>query len=180
MYPIPQPPPSYDALLDSLKDIRTRKGQIEFSEEAMSWYVQWYATTRQRIAEEEKMAGYHERKPDHMIRLGMIIAIAEKSTFIETRHVLQASRILHYLEKEMLYTFKWLGMKPIGQDQERVLRTIKSSGGRITHSELLRKLIYFMNAIQFKNAIDTLKQSNMIGEHATPQEVTYWLVEENQ
>jgi len=176
-YPIPEPPPSYDQLLAELKEIRTLiKGEMKFTPDAMDWYVQWYATTRKGIPEDEKMAGYHERKPDHIIRVAMIMSAAEHKTTISLDHVLTASRILAFLEAEMLYTFKWLGMRPIGQDQERIMRTMKAFGGEISHAELLRKLIYFMNAMQFKNSMQTLKESNMVAEKGVPPDVTYILI----
>lgn len=176
-YPIPEPPPSYDLLLQDLKKIRSTKGVIVFTPDAFDWYVQWYAASRKNIPEDEKMAGYHERKPDHMIRIAMIMAVAAGRLVLTQEDILRSSRILYFLEKEMLYTFKWLGMRPIGQDQERVVRTIKAAGGTIEHGDLLRKLIYFMNAPQFKNSIDTLKQSNVVKELVTPTEVTYSLVD---
>ena len=79
----------------------------------------------------------------------------------------------------MLSTFKWMGMRPIGLDAERVVRTLRASGGRLEHSVLLRKLIYFVNAPQFKNAIDTLVQSGLIKEHLTTNEHWYELTEES-
>ena len=162
-FPIPEPPPKYDALLEDLKSIRLNlAGQVGFTPGALTWYTQWYAATRKNVPEDEKMAGYHERKPDHMIRLALILAAAERVMTITEEHVIRASRILHFLEKEMLSTFKWLGMKPAGQDQERLMRTLRAMGGRAEHSELLRKVIYFMNALQFKQAITTLIESNVV------------------
>jgi hypothetical protein len=176
-YPIPEPPPNYDALLEALREIRVLSiGEFKLSEEAMEWYSQWYATTRRDVPEDEKMAGYHERKPDHMIRLAMIIAAAERRDEIDQPDILQASRLLAYIEAEMLYTFKWLGMKPIGQDQERIIRTLKAFGGEMEHADILRKLIYFMNAIQFKNSMETLTQSGIVKTTVTPQAITYKLI----
>jgi hypothetical protein len=175
-YPIPEPPPNYDSLVASLKEIRLlTRGEMKFTPEAMDWYVQWYATTRKDIPEDEKMGGYHERKPDHIIRIAMIMAAAEGKLTMTYHHVVNASRILNFLEEEMLYTFKWLGMRPIGQDQERIIRTLKSAGGKMSRQELLRKLIYFMNAMQFNNSMTTLKESAIVIERGVPPDVTYIL-----
>lgn len=177
-YPIPAPPPNYDSLLEELVELRARlKGEFKITPEALDWYSQWYAASRGDVPEDEKMAGYHERKPDHMIRIAMLIAASQGSLSLNTESMVRASRILAYLEKEMLYTFKWLGMKPIGQDQERVVRTLRAMGGTATHGELLARLLYFMNAPQFKNAIMTLRESNVIREKATPEETRYTLLE---
>jgi len=176
-YPIPEPPPAFDTLVEDLQRIRSITGEAKLTPEGLSWYSQWYAASRKDIPEDEKMAGYHERKPDHILRLAIIMSLSERKTVVDVEQLVRASRILTFLEKEMLYTFKWLGMRPIGQDQERIVRTLKASGGRLQHSELLRKLIYFMNVVQFRNAIETLKQSNVITEHDTPTSHWYALTE---
>jgi hypothetical protein len=106
----------------------------------------------------------------------LIIAAAEERCIIEQEDILQASRLLHYIESEMLYTFKWLGMKPIGQDQERIIRTLKAFGGEMEHADILRKLIYFMNAIQFKNSMETLTQSGIVKTDITQSGITYKLI----
>src|SRR5215471_12651285 len=99
-FPIPEAPPPIEALVQSLEDLRARvKGQMTFSEDALEWYVSWYAASRGDIPEDEKMAGYHESKPDHMIRESMILAASEGRLTVELPDIKRASFILGYLEK---------------------------------------------------------------------------------
>jgi hypothetical protein len=176
-YPIPEPPPALDTLVDALRRIQGLGGEMRLTPEALEWYSTWYAATRKAVPEDEKMAGYHERKPDHLLRLAMVLALAEGKTTMDVEHLMRASHALAFLEGEMLYTFKWLGMRPIGQDQERIVRTLRACGGRMEHGELLRKLIYFMNARQFADAIRTLVESRVVREHLSPQSHYYELTE---
>lgn len=175
-YPIPEPPPRYDALVGELQQITSAaSGEVKLSAEGLGWYTTWYAASRKDLPEDEKMAGYHERKPDHILRLAMVLALSEQRPVIGVEQLVRASRILAFLEEEMLGTFKWLGMKPIGQDQERVVRTLRAAGGKLEHAVLLRKLIYFMNVVQFNNAIRILTESRIIQQHITTQAQYYVL-----
>jgi|SRR5262245_298131 len=163
-YPIPEPPSSNDHLIKELVRLAPYRGQMELQRDALEWYTQWYASTRKAFPEDEKMAGYHERKPDHMLRLGMVLARSERLESIPTRLITQASAILAFLEKEMLETFKWLGIKPAGQDQERILRIIKANE-RIRYEDLAAKLVYFMNARTLQDSLKMLVDGRLVIQH---------------
>jgi hypothetical protein len=175
-FPIPEPPSDSSHLVEGIQRIKGLKGEMKLTPQARLWYDQWYAASRKDVPEDEKMAGYHERKPDHLLRLGMSHALAEMSLELTEERLVRSSRILHFLEDEMLSTFKWLGMKPTGQDQERLVRILRANGGRMTHSELLKKVIFFMNVIQFGNSIKTLTESNVVKEYLSPSKHEYTLV----
>jgi hypothetical protein len=174
-FPIPEAPPDYDALVESLQELRDQTGEIRFSNDGYEWYVTWYAASRGDVPEDPKMAGYHERKPDHLLRLGMILALSERQMLLTREHLTRASRILRFLEDSMLYTFKWLGMKPAGQDSERIIRTLVSLGGKASHATLLKKLFFFMNINQFTVSMNSLVESELVIETITPQGHTYSL-----
>jgi hypothetical protein len=135
--------------------------------EDRQWYEMWYTTNKGNIPEDEKMAGYHERKPDHLLRLSMVLAIAEGKTKVDKEQMIRSGRILKHLEEAMVGTFKWLGIRPIGTLQEKIIRQIKAAGGKMKHSDLLGKMIFYMDAIEFKKAMDTLIQSNTVEKLAT-------------
>src|SRR5262245_25482454 len=90
-YPIPVPPPGHDALVEELQRLKAQQGQIELSAQALSWYSLWYAASRKGIPEDEKMAGYLERKPDHLLRLAMILALSEGVGDLTEEHCLRSS-----------------------------------------------------------------------------------------
>jgi hypothetical protein len=109
----------------------------------------------------------------------MILALSEGKREVDEEQLLRASRALVFLENEMLLTFRWLGMRPIGQDQERIVRTLRAHGGKMEHGDLLRRLIFFMNAPQFANAMRTLIESRVVRQRITPQSHIYELTEED-
>jgi hypothetical protein len=163
-FPIPKPTKRPETLLSFLKDLRkTDLGEIGFdSQDSKRFFDLWYAASKRNIPEDEKMAGYHERKPDHLLKLSMILAISEGRRAVSIADMTMAGKILLFLEASMLTTFKWLGVRPIGVDQERILRIVKANDGVIRTADLLRKLIFYMNAQQFRGALETLEQSGLI------------------
>jgi DNA-binding transcriptional regulator PaaX len=66
----------------------------------------------------------------------------------------------------------------VGEDAEKVLRVIRSAGGWISHSSLVRKMQYTMNAQQLKGVVGTLKESGQLEEQHNKVAHTYRLKEE--
>jgi hypothetical protein len=166
-FPIPKAldPNAQGKLVQGLLDIQpSGPVQVEMTGAAYQWYILWYTAQKKNIPEDSKMAGYHERKPDHMVRLALLLTVSEGRKEIEVDDLITANKILTHLEKEMLVTFKWLGMRPVGADQERIIRTLRSMGGEAERPDLLRKMIFYMNAHQFGLAMDTLLQSKVVRE----------------
>lgn len=163
-YPIPTPNPIPPAMVAFIRDLAKENiGAISFEKpEDRLWYVTWYTGNKSNVPEDSKMAGYHERKPDHMLSMSILLALSEGRSAINTRDMICASKVLTYLEGNMLNTFRWLGVKPVGQNQERLLRIVKANGGHIEYGDLLRKVIFYMDAMEFKRALQTLEESNYI------------------
>jgi len=180
-YPVPKPRPQPSILLNYLKRLRQVQAprQMSFHDsEAAEWFNMWYVGNKGNVPEDEKMAGYHERKPDHLIRLSMILAISSDRWTINREDLVRASLMLSFLEEQMLETFKWLGVRPIGQDQERVLRVLRANGGVLDSSELLRKVLNYMHVGQFNLVMDTLTKAKLVEQMPKPghQESIYRII----
>jgi histone H3/H4 len=179
-FAIPKVQETPDKLIKELAAIRALKevGELSFANQAtLDWYKVWYAQAKSNIPEDEKMAGYHERKPDHLLRMAMLMAMSQGRRTVTKEDLLASLAILQYMEKQMLSTFKWLGVKPIGVDQERILRTLKAHDNRMLAKDLLRTQIFYMNAVQFKLAVETLEQAGMlrVGLDPATKQIVYLL-----
>lgn len=165
-FPIPVPPADNSRIVEHLQRILNNvHGSMDLDAKAENWFTLWYTASRDKIPEDSKMAGYHERKPDHLLRLAMIHQAAQMKTTIDTTALIRCSKQLEYLETNMLETFKWLGVKAVGQDQERLIRAIRSMNNRAEHSELLARMIFFMDVRQFRICIDTLVEAKKLKEN---------------
>lgn len=161
-------------LVARLTAIKKMKGEYKFSPEASEWYIRWYKSRAQHHGEKQ-FAGYFERKPDHIIRLAMTMKAAVSTTdfTISVDDLIHAERVLHWLEIWLPSTFEEMTASASGEDQARILRQLRSAGGKLTHTQLLRKNSARMNADQFRKAIATLREARLVTY--MPKERTYYL-----
>jgi hypothetical protein len=163
-FPIP-PPPNEDIrrkLFRGLIDLSKKRGEVTLSPECLKWYTDWY-NGRKESSAERQFAGYSERKPDHVIRLGLILAASTGDpASLSPKHLQSALRILDWLETLLPGTFEQMGQSMIGEDHGRMLKQIKSRGGTIEHSTWLRLNSNRMDARIFRERIDTMRQAKLI------------------
>jgi hypothetical protein len=181
----PKPPPLNQEikkeLTKRLTKIRMMKGEIKFSPEADAWYDAWYRKSRDLSRGAEKQfSGYYERKPDHMLRIAMILRVSESETvedlLLRPEDLQRALRILNWLEEWLPGAFDQLASSSVGEDQTRILRQLRQANGALEHSSLLRKNSSRLNAEQFRRAIGTLREAKLVEWEATTK--TYLLTPE--
>lgn len=154
-----------EKLKEDLADFKDIKGEVFMDPEAVKWYENWYSGHHRKGFSDEKFAGYHERKPDHLIRMAMIMKVAETGSLTLRVDDLERSvRILDWLENLLPTIFKSVAETSYGAQHQRLLKQIEQAGGQIPHSILLRKNQHILNARQFREAIETLKESECIKE----------------
>lgn len=161
-YPFPTPPGPSDHLVSGLQRMQEVVGEIPLTPDAREWYALWYTASKKNIPEDSKMAGYHERKPDHILKMAMTFCLGDFTNKISTNHLIQSSVILTTVEKDMLLTFKWLGVKDVGIYQERLIRILRSVGGKMPYHLLLSKMIFYMDIVTFRRCLETLEQSHIV------------------
>jgi hypothetical protein len=168
-FPIPPPP---DELLkaklrNGLIALTRARGEVPFytgNADTRAWYEEWYNSKHGAGNEERQFAGYSERKPDHMIRLAMILAASEHGDpqKLNVHHLKQALRILEWLELWLPATFEQLTQSNIGEDHARMLKQVKNHGGTLEHSKWLRLNSNKMDSRMFRERVDTMRQAKLI------------------
>lgn len=168
----PLPPPLDQAvqkkLVDGLLALQRVTGTASFSPQAEKWYIKWY-NDRQQQQVEKQFAGYYERKPDRLIQMAMVLNAAEHpgDLIIGTEVLVQAERILGYLEYYLPAAFEELAQSQVGDDQLRLLKQLRNSPkGELGYSEWLRKNTSKMNSDTFRKAIDTLVAAGLVAKDA--------------
>jgi hypothetical protein len=146
--------------------------------DAEHFYREWYVTKRSEFTDSNKFfAGYFERKPDHMLRLAMILAIADGGDFeLAQGHLQKAVSILNWIERYMPDAFEEMQTQGVGEEHKRIVTYLKKHGGQARHSELLRHVSYRMNARQFNELTTTLRGAGIIEYDAVGK--TYYLTPE--
>jgi len=178
-FAIPEPGKGHEweKLREQLAEMKGIKGEVILAPEARAWYTHWYSKHHRTPTFDPKFAGYHERKPDHLLRVAFLLRIAEARSLTILSHDLErALGILDWMEALLPSVFETVATTPVGAMHQRILQHLKQAGGRMTHSQLLRKNQHAMNARQFREAIETLKDSETIEEIRTATEHAYEII----
>ena len=174
-FPIPGPGEQWEKLREDLLDIIDLKGEVVLDPDAREWYIDWYSKHRKAKPPNDLFAGYYARKPDHLLRMAMLLRIAEsQSQKITTTDFIRTLRILDWLEASLPQVFDTVAGTPTGIIHIRLLQQIKASGGKISHSSWLKQNQFFMNSRDFRLAVDTLKESGCIKESLEPPKHHYY------
>lgn len=180
---LPFPPPE-DAklgedLVKRLLAYHNQDTQFTNSPDGLEWYTAWY----QRIAQERlniddpKLSGYFERKPDHLIRLAMILTVSQGEGNKLTAEVYQqALLILDTLEVPMPDAFVAVGESMMGTNSRRVLKQLQAAGGKLDHSSLLQKNYRHMDKDQFRKCMETLQEASLIEVTKVGRKLIYLLL----
>jgi hypothetical protein len=145
--PVDTPTPLCKEMSDDLTremiQLGQLKGPIESSPETLNWFKNWYANKFYPYkSHDEKRAAYQERKPDHLYRLALIIAISKCHDQIELVDIKESLNILEAIEGDMFHLFGTIERvaSTAGWVMEIVLKRIKRVG-RIMHTDLLRNMV---------------------------------------
>lgn len=167
----------WEKLREDLLELVGVKGEVVLDSSAHAWYEEWYSDHHKRELTDEKSAGYHERKPDHLLRLAFLLRLASaQSLQVMVQDFELALSMLDWMESSLPRVFTSVAATSTGATHQRILRLLENAGGKMNHSVLLRRNQHIMNAREFSIAIDTLKQSGCIIEVRTRSEHHYELV----
>lgn len=163
---VPFPTPSDASLQESLTNdlaaIGERSGGFMISDNAKKWYVDWYGKAKSG-GPHPLLSGFQERKSDHLIRMAMILTLAQKRELILEEDVfLEALRKLNDIEKNLPSVLSHVGANASAQVQEQVLSFIKFKNGKVTHTELMRNFVGRHNNRTILEALAMLRVSKMV------------------
>ena len=162
---------SIELIKEGLRHIEEVYGGFSVSEDGADWYDQFYASNKINRSTDPNMSGYYERKPDHLIKLAMIIAVSEGKDMVLTSDLFERSKFaLDQAEQPMPDAFIDREATPSGQNAARLMSLIKNSGGKIIWSKALRSCYRYMNNQEFRRSVDTLVEAKLIEEYKTRSE----------
>lgn len=171
------PPPLDDksrtSLLRELINIAKFRGMAKLTNDGKEWYEDWYNHRSDRNTEDKQFAGYYERKPDHLLRLAIILGVSSGlSLDLDSATLERALAILDWTESYLPATFDSMAQNAVGEDLSRLMKQIKNKGGQLDHSSWLRMNSNKMNARQFRDNVETLRMAKLI-EYDQAQKMYY-------
>lgn len=134
------------------------------------WYYKQIANTR---AADYRVAGYHARKRNHLLKVAMLLSIAEgDDLMLRPRDLDAAWAILEATEKRMARAFSAVGKNEHASDLERILAAINENGG-MTEKDVYEENYAAGDVQQISRIIQMLVQMGKIRRVASGGEVWY-------
>lgn len=163
----PDPPPPDKELVAKLQRrllaIQKMHGQYKTTPAAKDWFDAWYRARKDTHTDNKQFAGYYERKPDHLFRLAMCLAVTRSNEMVLTVDTMQeALGILDWLELHLPDTFEQMQRTEIGEEQERVLTLFKKNNGEMPWAVLVGRCNKWTNAQRLKGIVESLREANFL------------------
>jgi hypothetical protein len=175
---IPDYAKSNDWFVEGIKEIGRMQGNFSLAPEAEAWYENWY---KNYPKEQDHLAlsHYYERKPDHLIRLGMILAASEGKPMVLTEELFErALALINITEVSMPEAFQRVETTQLGKEHERLLYALRKAGGSMSKSNLLKRIYrYGISSRRLRELTQTLEEAKIISVAMVGKEMVYSLRE---
>lgn len=119
-----------EALQEDLKQIASLQGPFEWSQEGKDYYAKIYDMWQKSPPRDYRIEGYHWRKRIHVLKLAMLLCLAENDNLeLGVQEIKAAEQILTLVERNMPKTFSGVGKYEFTSDLDRMYKEIVASGG---------------------------------------------------
>jgi hypothetical protein len=168
---VPRPKPPADGvderLSTDLVKVRFTAGEAVLTAPADRWYDEEYRRIKNEWPEDERLIPFHERRPDHLLRVGMLLSISENleqrsGVIVRDTHLIQASRILDWIVRYLPGVYAHLGGSQFGTDHERIYSIIYRNGGSIENRELGRRMSKRLDRNGLDNHLETMRLNGVL------------------
>lgn len=160
-------------LLFDLEQIAVVAGAFEWSTDAGEFYDDWYCKYKPPSLE-WWLTGYFERKPTHVVKVAMLLSIAENDDLIiEKRHIIQSIDLLTMTELNMPQAFGGIGRSATSVDTFKILKRIRT-GGRISKTSLGGLTWMHLSSTQLAEVLTTLESAGKIKHDIDKGEIWYY------
>jgi hypothetical protein len=177
---IPRPgnPKLKETLTYELSRIHEVQGELRLDQQTDRAHEIWYSRHKEQAkhVEHELLSTYYQRKPDHVLRVAFCLHLAEHLDLTVCLECFtRAVEILNWTERFLPGLIRTMFKTASGHGADVVLQAIRTGGGVIDHSELLRRLQHRYNGPEVKGIIASLKDSGMIDEHIDKLQHLYYI-----
>ena len=133
----------YDSLVNDINSISMMDGEFKIDEDFFDAYGSWYPMYESNPPfNDDRLSGYIERRPKHMLKLAMILSASRSDSRIMTLDDFKRSdTLLKEIELNMPKVVAGVGRSDIGDIVTRVL-TIIAANGSVLRSDLMRRFYH--------------------------------------
>lgn len=162
-------------LVQDLSLIHSLSGQFRMTRNFMDKWIEWYTETETGppVIKDPKFSAYLGRRPQHIMKLCMILCASRSQDMILEDHDLdRAIGILQSAEINMTKAFTGIGKSPISELLPRIMREI-AVGGKVHMAHLMGKFYQDADKHLMSRALETLESMGFLKIVHTPGEGQY-------
>jgi hypothetical protein len=167
-----------EALVEDLLAISDLYGEISLTEDAEEWFENWYNDLPDEP--DHGLPAFHERKHDHLLKLALVLSVSDNDEMkIYARHLKAALIILDIVEDGIDSAVRYVGATGESVLGEKVLRFLRTRGGQMDHSSLMRLMYkHIKNSDDFRALIDTMIATDKVAQFIDNKKIYYKLTKE--
>jgi len=151
-------------LVDYLRLLTQLRGRFTLTRNAKDLYISWYKPFSQRAEEIIDFTGTAERLHDHILKVAMLLSLAEDvSLIIHRRHIQEAIDVCTGELNGIMANSKKPGKSDLAEKMCVVVEVlIKAEGNQISRKELLRQKYLDLDVDDLGKVIDTLEAAGVL------------------
>lgn len=142
-------------------------GEFKFSDEAKGYAEEWYENNADKnLHDDQRLAGYYGRKPEHIFKLAMLIHLSySDELIINLGDFNKALEVLSKVEKRMPMVYQSVGKNPYTNEMDNILEYINKKGS-VSRKDLLARFYHaaqpnvLLDLISALLAMERIKLSN--------------------
>jgi hypothetical protein len=150
-------------LAHDLEQISMISGTFKLSPDFIESYEAWYEKQDDHPPfDDDRLAGYLERRPNHVLKLSMILGASESNGLALYRHHFErALKILTDAEKDMLQVFRGIGKSSIAALVAR-MQAIVATKMEVEYAELVNRFLHDADNWHIDQALKQMEAAKMV------------------
>lgn len=155
-------------LIQDLRDVQSMCGEFVETPAAYDWYEKWYHEFSDKYIKHAPafLDGYLARRPDHLIKLALVLAVARGSNYeIDIRDFVLADKVLKQTEEDLPELFEEMIIRTSDNQRTRGILTLIKRHSPVEEQDLLRKSIdtgLIGDTHQFYKCINTFLVAKLV------------------
>lgn len=138
--------------------LKSLSGEIVLSQEARDFYSHWYTSWQKPT--DACLAPWAERKHIHVLKVAMLMSIAESlDLVIQVYHIQAAMELIEKVEADVPKIFEGMGQNPLYAAATRIKHALQKGSGVLSEAKLREILYSDLNQYQFDDVKNHLIQS---------------------
>lgn len=164
--PKPVDPALRQQCLTALVETRRCQGVATLTRQADLYFDKRYKELRsEMLSSDPRIAAFLNRYHDHMLRLGLLLSVAEArspTVYVDDTHLQQADGLLGWVLKWLPRVYTFTGLTEAGEDARRVLYVLSRAGGRLSRRRLIGELYGRVSIQKLEEILRTLQAADFV------------------